>query len=380
MYDIIIIGAGPAGISAGIYAVSRGQRTLVLEKGQVGGIIGKVSTVTHYTALEAQETGTTFAARMKEQALAAGVEIVYANVTGVALAGETKTVTTDKGTYEARRVILANGSTPRKLGIPGESELAGKGMGMNAARDGAAYAGKNVYVVGGADGAVKEALYLAAFAKHLTIIHFEDQLGCIAEFRQKVAAAGNITLRLGSRLQAVYGQDQVERLDILNVHDGSVETVEDPGCGIFVYAGLVPNTSLYTELTLEDGYIPTNEKMETALPGVYAAGDIRVKQVARWPPPYPTAPLPLSMRLYKAVAYTESPRDRRAFASSGPGGFCMLARFTPVPDRRASAPAAPGAGHGGVFPLPGRYPGSKDCRPGPRRPVPIEKPCPAPQW
>lgn len=279
MYDIIIIGAGPAGISAGIYAVSRGQRTLVLEKGQVGGIIGKVSTVTHYTALEAQETGTTFAARMKEQALVAGVEIVYANVTGVALAGETKTVTTDKGTYEARRVILANGSTPRKLGIPGESELAGKGMGMNAARDGAAYAGKNVYVVGGADGAVKEALYLAAFAKHLTIIHFEDQLGCIAEFRQKVAAAGNITLRLGSRLQAVYGQDQVERLDILNVHDGSVETVEDPGCGIFVYAGLVPNTSLYTELTLEDGYIPTNEKMETALPGVYAAGDIRVKQV-----------------------------------------------------------------------------------------------------
>lgn len=121
--------------------------------------------------------------------------------------------------------------------------------------------------------------YLAAFAKHLTIIHFEDQLGCIAEFRQKVAAAGNITLRLGSRLQAVYGQDQVERLDILNVHDGSVETVEDPDCGIFVYAGLVPNTSLYTELTLEDGYIPTNEKMETALPGVYAAGDIRVKQV-----------------------------------------------------------------------------------------------------
>lgn len=238
-----------------------------------------MGTVTHYTALEAQETGTTFAARMKEQALAAGVEIVYANVTGVALAGETKTVTTDKGTYEARRVILANGSTPRKLGIPGESELAGKGMGMNAARDGAAYAGKNVYVVGGADGAVKEALYLAAFAKHLTIIHFEDQLGCIAEFRQKVAAAGNITLRLGSRLQAVYGQDQVERLDILNVHDGSVETVEDPGCGIFVYAGLVPNTSLYTELTLEDGYIPTNEKMETALPGVYAAGDIRVKQV-----------------------------------------------------------------------------------------------------
>lgn len=279
MYDILIIGAGPAGISAGIYAVSRGKRALILEKGQVGGIISKVSTVTHYTAIEPQETGATFAARMKEQALRAGVEIVYADVTAVTLTGEVKTVTTDKGTYEAKRIILANGGTPRKLGIPGEAELSGKGMGMNAARDGAAYTGKNVYVVGGADGAVKEALYLASFAKHLTIIHFEDQLGCIAEFRRKVAAAGNISLRLASRLHAVYGQDQVERLEIASEHDGHIETVEDPGCGIFVYAGVTPNTELYTELTLEDGYIPTNEKMETAIPGVYAAGDIRVKQV-----------------------------------------------------------------------------------------------------
>ena len=214
MYDIIIIGAGPAGISAGIYAVSRGKRTLILEKAQVGGIIGKVSTVTHYTAIEKQETGATFAARMKEQALQAGVEIVQAEAVHVALTGEVKSVTTDRGIYEAKRIILANGGTPRKLGIPGEKELAGKGMGMNAARDGAAYAGKNVYVVGGADGAVKEALYLAGYAKQVTVIHFEEQLGCIAEFRQKVAAAGNISVRLASRLHAVYGQDQVERLEI----------------------------------------------------------------------------------------------------------------------------------------------------------------------
>ena len=279
MYDIIIIGAGPAGISAGIYAVSRGKRTLILEKAQVGGIIGKVSTVTHYTAIEKQETGATFAARMKKQALQAGVEIVQAEVVHVALTGEVKSVTTDRGVYEAKRIILANGGTPRKLGIPGEKELAGKGMGMNAARDGAAYAGKNVYVVGGADGAVKEALYLAGFAKQVTIVHFEEQLGCIAEFRQKVAAAGNISVRLASRLHAVYGQDQVERLEIASEQDGSIETIEDPGCGIFVYAGILPNTELYTELALEGGYIPTNDKMEAAIPGVYAAGDIRVKQV-----------------------------------------------------------------------------------------------------
>ena len=279
MYDIIIIGAGPAGISAGIYAVSRGKKTLILEQAQVGGIIGKVSTVTHYTALQAHETGATFAARMKEQALNAGVEIAYETVTGVDLVGEVKTIHTNKGTYQTRRVILANGGTPRKLGIPGEAELAGKGMGLNAPRDGASYTGKNIYVVGGADGAVKEALYLTSFARKLTIIHFEDQLGCIPEFRQKVAAAGNITLKLGSRLHAVYGQDQVERLEIASERDGSIETIEDPGCGIFVYAGVAPNTQLYTQLALQDGYIVTNEKMETSIPGVYAAGDIRVKQV-----------------------------------------------------------------------------------------------------
>ena len=279
MYDILIIGAGPAGISAGIYAVSRGKKTLILEQAQVGGIIGKVSTVTHYTALQAHETGATFAARMKEQARNAGVEIAYETVTGVDLAGEIKIVRTGEREYRARRVILANGGTPRKLGIPGEAELAGKGMGLNAPRDGAAYTGKNIYVVGGADGAVKEALYLASLARRVTIIHFEDQLGCIPEFRQKVAAAGNITLKLGTRLHAVHGQDQVERLDLVSQRDGSMETVEDPGCGIFVYAGVAPNTQLYTQLELQDGYIVTNERMETSLPGVYAAGDIRVKQV-----------------------------------------------------------------------------------------------------
>lgn len=279
MYDIIIIGAGPAGISAGIYAVSRGKKVLVLEKAQVGGIIGKVSTVTHYTALQPRESGATFAARMKEQALAAGVEIAYETVTAVELSGDVKTIHTDKGVHQAPRVILANGGTPRKLGIPGEAELAGKGMSLNAPRDAQAYAGRNLYVVGGADGAVKEALYLAGFARRLTIIHFEDTLGCIPEFRKKVAAADNITLRLGSRLHGVYGDGQVERLEIADVHTGKIETVEDPGCGVFVYAGTTPNTQLYGELALQDGYILTNDKMETSLPGVYAAGDIRVKQV-----------------------------------------------------------------------------------------------------
>lgn len=279
MYDLIVIGAGPAGISAGIYGASRGLKVLILEKNKVGGIIGNVSTVTHYAAIVEPESGDSFAKRMERQALGAGVEIRYENVTGVELAGEVKKVVTSRGSYEAKKLILANGSTPRKLGIPGEAELAGHGIGLNAARDGEKYRGKNIYVVGGADGAVKEALYLARFARELTIIHFEDKLGCIAEFRRKVAETSNIRLRLNSRLQAVSGNGQVDVLEIRSEKDGSVERVEDFGCGVFVYAGTLPNTELYGGLELVDGYIPVNDKMETAIPGVYAAGDIRVKQV-----------------------------------------------------------------------------------------------------
>ena len=279
MYDIVIIGAGPAGISAAIYAVSRGQKTVILEKNEVGGLIGKVSTVTHYASVAQGETGKMFAEKLEAQAKNAGVEIVKAQVTGVNLEGEIKQVYTEQGTYSSRKVILANGTSPRKLGIPGEKELAGKGMSMNAAKHGASYQGKNVYVVGGADGAIKEALYLAKYAAKVTIIHFEEQLGCIAEFKEKVAKTPNITLHFNARLHGVYGVDQAESLEISDEKTGAIETIKDPGCGIFVYAGTVPNTELYTQLQLENGFIPVNEKMETALSGVYAVGDIRVKQV-----------------------------------------------------------------------------------------------------
>lgn len=135
-YDLIIIGAGPAGISAAIYAKSRQAKVLLIEKNQVGGIIGKVSTVTHYSAIIPGETGSTFAKRMEAQVLQAGVEIVYETVTEVSLAGETKRVVTNQRSYEAEAVILANGSTPRKLNIPGELELDKHGIGLNVAKDG----------------------------------------------------------------------------------------------------------------------------------------------------------------------------------------------------------------------------------------------------
>lgn len=279
MYDIIVIGGGPAGISAGIYAVSRGKKTLVLEKERVGGIVGKVSSVTHYAAIISGETGRSFAARLEAQALDAGVELRYETVEQVSLSGSVKTIKTNRETYKAAKVILASGSTPNRLDIPGAAALAGHGMGMNAAKDGEIYRGKHAYIIGGADGAVKEALYMAGLASKVTIIHFEDTLGAIAEFKQKVEKTANMEVRLHTRLSAVHGETQVESLELTDEHTGKAELVTDAGCGIFVYTGSLPNTSIYPELALENGYIPVNEKMETAIAGVYAAGDIRVKQV-----------------------------------------------------------------------------------------------------
>lgn len=276
MYDIIIIGAGPAGISAAVYGKSRGKKVLVLEKKQVGGLIGTVSTVTHYTAIVQEESGKTFAERMKEQAIGAGVEIRYENVIETKLTGEWKKVVTDTENYESKTIILANGGSGRMLGIPGE-EL--KGVRLNAPRDGFDYKGKNVYVIGGADGAVKEAIYLAGIAGKVTIVCVEDELVCMQEFKDKASACDNIEIIPHASLTAVYGSETVEELEFTDNKTGEKKIVKDAGCGVFVYAGIVPNTQMYTELKLDGGYIPVDDSMQTEIPGVFAAGDIRVKTV-----------------------------------------------------------------------------------------------------
>lgn len=276
MYDIIIIGAGPAGISAAVYGKSRGKKVLLLEKKQVGGLIGTVSTVTHYTAIVREETGSTFAERMKEQALSAGVEIRYENVIETKLAGEIKKVVTHKETYEAKTLILANGGSGRMLGIPGENL---KGVRLNAPKDGPDYKGKNVYVIGGADGAVKEALYLAEMAGKVIIVCVEDELACIQEFKDKVVSHDNIEIMPHSSLTAVYGNEAVEELEFTDNKTGEKQIVKDTECGVFVYAGIIPNTQIYTELQLDGGYIPVDDSMQTEIQGVFAAGDIRVKKV-----------------------------------------------------------------------------------------------------
>ena len=277
MYDTIIIGAGPAGISSSIYAKSRGKDVLVLDQKGVGGLIGNVSTVTHYSGIIPGETGQTFAARLKEQAEDSGVEIRVEKVEDVDLVSEPKKIKTDKGEYETKTVILANGGSPKMLGIPGENL---GGMRLNAPRDGKNYKGKTVYVIGGADGAVKEALYLSNLAKKVVIVCVEDELVSIPEFKNKVEATENIEVVPHTSLTAVYGGDHLNKLEFTDLTTGEKTMIEDPEVGVFVYAGIVPNTGMYSQLELDAaGFIPTDENMETSIPGVFAAGDIRSKKV-----------------------------------------------------------------------------------------------------
>ena len=190
--------------------------------------------------------------------------------------GDVKKMITNKENYESKTVILANGGSGRSLGIPGESL---KGVRLNAPKDGLNYKGKNVYVIGGADGAVKEALYLAGIAGTVTIVCVEDELVCIQEFRDIVATCDNIQIMPHSSLTAVYGNERAEELEFTDNTTGKKQIIKDAECGVFVYAGIVPNTQMYTELNLDGGYIPADDSMQTEIRGVFAAGDIRAKKV-----------------------------------------------------------------------------------------------------
>lgn len=279
MYDICIIGAGPAGISSAIYTASRGLKVLVLEQNKVGGTIGGVSTVTHYAGVLSEETGHTFSKRLKEQAVYCGAKIVMEKVVKVDLLNDIKEIVTENNKYQCKVVIIASGTTPKVLGIEGESEFAGNGTMLNALYDAEKYKGKEMFVVGGADGAVKEALYLSKYAKKLTIIHFEDKLGAISEFTEKIKQKENIQVLLHSRLTRIKGDTNIKELVITDEHTKQETTIKSNGCGIFVYAGSVPNSSIFTDVDTDNGYIITDQQQKTNIDGVFAVGDICKKQI-----------------------------------------------------------------------------------------------------
>lgn len=279
IYDAIIVGAGPGGISASIYAASRGLNVLVLEKKEAGGTIRKVSNVTHYSGVKEDETGKTFSDRLYNQAVNTGVEFKFEEVNKVNLEGDTKEIITSKNTYQAKVIILANGTTPRDLGIPGEKEFMGNGVSYYLSDDKEIYRDKEVFVVGGSDGAVKEALFLSSLAKKVNIIYRGDNLGAIDEFKSKVEKTSNIELILNSALKSIKGDKNIELIEIEDVNSGDSKTIEASNTYILIYAGSTPNSQMYPSIDKEDEYIIVDEKMETNIKGVYAAGDICKKQI-----------------------------------------------------------------------------------------------------
>lgn len=285
LYDVIILGGGPAGLTAGLYAGRSRLKTLLIEKNQDGGQIALSADVENYPGqLLEGETGVSLAARMAAQCERFGVERKRDDIQKAELSGEVKRLIGSGGTYEARTVILATGASPRPIGCENEKDLIGRGVSYCATCDGAFFRGLDVYVAGGGDSAVEEALFLTRFARKVTIIHRRDQLRAAKSIQEKAFANPKIGFLWDSVVVKAEGSDVLDALTVRNVKTGELTVIkaapEDGMLGLFGFVGYLPNTGLFADqLPLENGYVSTDTDMRTALPGVFAAGDVRVKSL-----------------------------------------------------------------------------------------------------
>lgn len=285
LYDVIILGGGPAGLTAGLYAGRSRLRTLLIEKGQDGGQIALSADVENYPGqLLEGETGVSLAARMAEQCRRFGVERKADDIQKAELSGEVKRLVGRQGTYEARTAILAPGASPRPIGCENEKDFIGRGISYCATCDGAFFRGLDVYVAGGGDSAVEEAIFLTRFARKVTVIHRRDRLRAAKSIQEKAFADPKIGFLWDSVVVKAEGSDVLDALTVQNVKTGALTVLraapEDGMLGLFGFVGYLPNTGLFTDqLPLENGYITTDADMRTALPGVFAAGDARSKSL-----------------------------------------------------------------------------------------------------
>lgn len=286
IYDLIILGAGPAGLAAGLYGGRYRLNTLIIERGQDGGQIAITADIENYPGqmIDEEESGATLTARMTKQVEKFGVARVSATIEKVELEAPIKRLTDTKGNvYEAKTVILATGAHPRPIGCKNEKEFLGKGISFCATCDANFYEDLEVFVVGGGDSAVEEAIYLTKFARKVTIIHRRDQLRAAESIQEKAFKNPKIAFMWDSVVEEVSGDGILDRMTVKNVKTGELtEVTADPDdglFGLFGFIGYLPNTGLFEEtgLTMEHGYIRTDENMHTNYSGVYAAGDVRVK-------------------------------------------------------------------------------------------------------
>lgn len=274
-YDLIIIGGGPAGLTAGIYAGRSRLRTLILEKGLPGGLITFAEKVENFPGFPEGISGIELGERLAEQARRFGAELVAAEALEARLTGEEKVVITSEGEVRAKAVIIATGSSHRHLGIPGEEDLVGKGVSYCATCDAPFFKGQEVAVIGGGDTAATEALYLSKFASRVFLIHRRNKLKAHTLLQEKLRDQENIEFMLERVPEGIEGSERVTGVALRLVRTGQKEFL--PVSGVFIAVGMEPNSQLVKgQLKLiPPGYILTNEVMETELPGVFAAGDVR---------------------------------------------------------------------------------------------------------
>ena len=285
IYDVIILGAGPAGLTAGLYAGRSRLSTLIIEKGQDGGQIAITDEIENYPGQMVEgESGPSLIARMTEQAKKFGAERCSDTIKSVELTGEVKKLVGVKGEYLAKSVIIATGAFPKPIGCENEGKFTGKGISFCATCDAAFFEDFEVYVVGGGDSAVEEAMYLTKFARKVTIIHRRDQLRAAKSIQEKAFANPKIHFLWDSVVVKVDGDELLSSMTVKNVKTGELTTItadEDDGLfGLFGFIGYNPNSQHFDGmLDMENGYIKTDDNMHTSIPGVFAAGDIRVKSL-----------------------------------------------------------------------------------------------------
>ena len=275
-YDMLIIGGGPGGYTAALYAARAGLSVAVLEKLSAGGQMALTNQVDNYPGFPEGIDGFELAERMQQQAERFGTRTEYAEVTAVDLLADPKVVESSEGRFTGKTVVIATGAGPKKLGLAGEDALVGRGVAYCAACDGMAFRGKDVAVVGGGDSAVADALLLARVAKSVTLIHRRDALRATKIYHESLKKADNIRLLMNTQVTELIAD---KRLAAIRVRTPEGER-EIPMDGLFISVGRDPNTALFREqLALENGYIPAGEDTKTAIPGVYAVGDVRTKEL-----------------------------------------------------------------------------------------------------
>ena len=280
MYDLIIIGSGPAGLTAAIYAARAELKTKVIEKAPLsGGQIINTYEVDNYPGFPGI-TGFDLSVKFREHCDKLGVEFVTGEVTSFQVEGKNKKVILDNNEeFLAKTVLIANGAQYRKLLVPGEAELTGMGVSYCATCDGAFFRNKTVAVVGGGDVAVEDAIFLARLCKHVYVIHRRDEFRAAKVLSTRLMGLENVTILWDTVVDEIRGDEMVSSIKITNKKTKEEQELEV--AGIFIAVGMVPNSTIYKDIvaTDEGGYIIASENCETNIPGVFAAGDIRTKQL-----------------------------------------------------------------------------------------------------